>query len=53
LLEEIPGIGNATAQRIINYRTLYGPFRDIEGLRKIKGLNGTRFERLKDAVCVE
>lgn len=53
MLREIPGVGNAIARRIIEYRRLNGPFADIEELRRVKGLNGSRFDRLKDAVCVE
>ncbi|HOU35649.1 MAG TPA: ComEA family DNA-binding protein [Candidatus Omnitrophota bacterium] len=53
MLREIPGVGRAIAQRIIDHRMLNGPFMDIEELRRVKGLNGSRFERLKDAVCLE
>jgi competence ComEA-like helix-hairpin-helix protein len=53
MMKDVPGIGDAIAGRIIKYRDLNGPFGDIETLRKIKGLSGSRYDRLKDAVCVE
>ena len=53
MLKEIPGIGDTMAGRIIDYRQANGLFNDTETLRKIKGLNGSRFDRIKEAVCVE
>jgi competence ComEA-like helix-hairpin-helix protein len=52
-MKEIPGIGDTMAQRIIEYRAVNGPFDDIETLRRVKGLAGSRFDRIKDIVCVE
>jgi len=53
IMTEIPGIGNIIAQRIIEYRGVNGPFSDIETLRKVKGLSGSRYDRIKGTICVE
>jgi competence ComEA-like helix-hairpin-helix protein len=53
MMKEIPGVGDTIAQRIIDYRGTNGPFGDIEALRNVKGLNGVRFDRIKEAVCVQ
>lgn len=52
-MQEIPGVGDTIARRIIEYRQINGPFEDIEVLRKVKGLGGSRYDRLKEAICVE
>ncbi|MFA5100389.1 MAG: ComEA family DNA-binding protein [Candidatus Omnitrophota bacterium] len=52
-MKEISGIGDTIAQRIIDYRRANGPFDDIEDLRNVKGLEGSRYERIKEAICVE
>ena len=52
-LMAIPGIGDKLAQRIIEFRRLNGDFQDCEELKKIKGINSYRFEKIKDSVFVE
>ena len=37
-LESIPGIGQVTAMRIIDYRNQYGKFSSIQDLKQIKGI---------------
>jgi competence ComEA-like helix-hairpin-helix protein len=49
LLMEVPGIGEKLAGRIIEYRLEQGLFKDIEDLKKIKGITGYRYEKIKDA----
>ena len=53
MMKDIPGVGDTIAQRIIDYRGTNGQFCDIESLRNVKGLNGSRFDKIKEAVCVE
>ena len=52
LLEALPGIGEALAQRIVDYRTENGPFRRIEELLKVSGIGPTTFEGIKDYITV-
>lgn len=52
-MKDIPGIGDILAQRIIEYRGVNGPFADIEAVRKVKGLAGSRYDLIKTLICVE
>jgi competence ComEA-like helix-hairpin-helix protein len=52
-LERIPGIGFIHAQRIVNYRTTSGPFKDMDELEKVPGLTPEMVDDLKDYLTVE
>jgi competence ComEA-like helix-hairpin-helix protein len=52
-LERIPGIGFIHAQRIVNYRTTSGPFKDLDELQKVPGLTPDMVDDLKDYLTVE
>ncbi len=52
LLEALPGIGESTAQAIIEYRTENGPFESTGDLKKIKGIGDSTFAKLKDKITV-
>ncbi len=52
LLEALPGIGEKTAQKIIEYRTAHGPFESIEELVQAKIISQTTFEKIKDKITV-
>lgn len=45
-LETLPGVGPATAKRIVEGR----PFKNLSDLEKVKGLSKTKVEALKDKV---
>jgi competence protein ComEA len=49
-LDNLPGIGPTTAQKIIDYRTENGPFQRIEDLLNGSGIGPSTFELLKDLV---
>ncbi|MGI6177029.1 MAG: helix-hairpin-helix domain-containing protein [Eubacterium sp.] len=51
-LETVPGIGPVTAQKILDYRELNGPFASIEELMNVKGIGEAKFEKMKDSVVV-
>ncbi len=51
-LEELPGIGPALAQRIIDHRTKNGPFLSTEDIMAVSGIGEKRYEQLKDIITV-
>lgn len=52
-LEELPGIGRKTAERILEYRTKSGGFKRIEDLMNVKGIGEKAFLKLKPLVAVK
>ena len=49
-LDELPGVGPVTAQKILDYRTEHGPFRSVDDLDAVPGIGPTRIEQLRDLV---
>jgi competence protein ComEA len=49
-LDELPGIGPVTAQKIVDWRTAHGPFRSVEALDDVPGIGPARVEQLRDLV---
>jgi competence protein ComEA len=52
LLDLLPGIGNVTAQAIVDYRTEHGPFRTIQDLLNVKGIGPATLEKIRDYITV-
>ena len=51
-LDDLPGIGQSIAERIIEYRTTNGPFQSVEDLQKVKGIGPALFAKLVPLVAV-
>lgn len=51
-LETLPGIGAATAKRIVEHRQKNGAFKKVEELMNIKGIGEKSFLKLKPLVTV-
>ena len=51
-LDTLPGIGEATAQKIIDYRKEKGKFSKIEDLKEVSGIGESKYEKIKDKICV-
>ena len=49
-LDELPGVGPITAQKIVDYRTEHGPFGSVDDLDAVPGIGPTRIEQLRDLV---
>jgi competence protein ComEA len=49
-LDELPGIGPVTAQKIVDFRTAHGAFKSVDDLDAIPGIGPTRVDQLRDLV---
>ena len=51
-LDELPGVGEAIAKKIIEYREYNGNFSSIEEIKNVSGIGESKFEKMKDYICV-
>lgn len=51
-LTALPGIGESTAQKIVNDRTTNGPFLKIDDLTRVSGIGEKKLEAIRDLICV-
>jgi competence protein ComEA len=49
-LDELPGVGPVTAQKIVDYRSEHGPFASVDDLDAVPGIGPTRIEQLRELV---
>ena len=51
-LKNLEGIGDSTAQKIIDYRTQNGQFNKIEDIKKVSGIGESKYQQIKDNISV-
>jgi competence protein ComEA len=49
----LPGIGEVTAQAIVDYRDSEGPFDRIEDIQDVPGIGPNTFDNIKELISVE
>jgi competence protein ComEA len=50
-LDELPGVGPITAQKIVDYREQHGAFSSVDDLDAIPGIGPARLEQLRELVA--
>ena len=51
-LDALPGVGPATAQKIIEYRETEGAFQSPEDIMKVRGIGKAKYEKMKDKITI-
>jgi competence protein ComEA len=51
-LQQVPGIGPATAEKILQMRKSYGPFKSVDDLLAIKGIGKKRLDKMRKYLTV-
>jgi competence protein ComEA len=51
-LAELPGIGETLAERIVEFRTLNGPFASVDGLADVAGITPQRLDTLTPLLSI-
>jgi len=51
-LEQVPGIGPATAKKILDTRKSYGTFKSVDDLLAIKGIGPKRLDKMRKYLSV-
>ncbi|PYT40515.1 MAG: hypothetical protein DMG45_13180 [Acidobacteria bacterium] len=51
-LQQVPGIGPATAEKILQMRKSYGAFKSVDDLLAIRGLGPKRLEKMRRYLTV-
>lgn len=53
LLQSLPRIGPALADRIIQHRNEKGPFKSVEELTRVRGIGKSTLDKIRDLITVE
>ncbi len=51
-LEKLPGVGKVLAERIVEHREHYGPFRRAEHLLMVRGISDRKFRKIQQMLTV-
>lgn len=51
-LEELPGVGPATAEAIISHRERHGPFASVDDLLDVRGIGDAKLEQIRERATV-
>ncbi len=49
----LPGIGEVTAKRILEYRSKNNNFKSKDEIMRVKGIGKVKFEKIKDKISIE
>jgi competence ComEA-like helix-hairpin-helix protein len=52
-LETLPGIGPTLAERIVEHRRKYGPFKRVEHVLMVRGFSEKLYQRVQGLITVE
>lgn len=52
-LDSLPGVGEVTAQKIIDYIEENKEFKSIDEIKNVKGIGENKFNDLKDYICIQ
>ena len=52
VLKSLPGIGESTALKILEYREVHGKFKNIEELKNVSGIGDAKYNLIKNQICV-
>ena len=48
----LPGIGEKTAEKIIEYRIQYGSFLKLEDIMNVNGIGKAKYEKIKEYISL-
>ena len=51
-LQQLPGVGPSTAQRIVEHRETHGLFQAVEELMEVKGIGPSKYEKLEGNITL-
>jgi comEA protein len=51
-LDTLPGVGPATAQKILDYRSQNGLFKTTEEINEVSGIGEVKYSQIKDLISI-